>query len=183
MEFDRQTLARAYSELASGTEGFRVAIGNFMNAFFLYYVDERQQLLNDPLILPEHPTEEQRAWAAFCAGAAEYLAGRYELSCPAWAFDPVYRMSEPWYSVPDASPAMRAHFQQTAPEPFRRRNVYCSERVFSNPHRSSREPGDYLDLQRRRREMLAMMPAAERAAYVTSYNASMPQALQLSVQG
>src|SRR6266516_2135160 len=172
-QFKIQTLAMAYEELAWGKEGFRVAMGNFMNAFFLYDVEGRQRLIDDPIQLPENPTEEQRGWAAFCAGAAEYLASRYDLRSPAWANDPKYNMSEPWYIVPNVSQAMRQDFQETAPEPFRRRNVFCSDHVFSDAHPSSREPGNFADLQRRRIEILDALPQAEREAYLAAHNAKM----------
>jgi hypothetical protein len=172
-EFKTQTLAMAYEELASGKEGFRAAMGNFMNAFFLYDVESRQRLIDDPIQLPENPTEEQRGWAAFCAGAAEYLALRYNLQCPPWAHDPKYSMPEPWYIVPDANQAMRRNFEATVPEPFRRRNVFCSDHVFSNPHPSSQEPGNLADLQRRRMEILDALPQAEREAYLAAHNVKM----------
>src|SRR5690242_11174760 len=174
-EFKTKTLAMAYEELASGKEGFRVAVGNFMNAFFLYGVEDLQHLLDDPIQLPENPTEEQRGWAAFFAGAAEYLASRYDLQCPAWAHDPNYSMPEPWYIVPNASQAMREDFQQTAPEPFRRRNVFCSDHIFSNAHPSSREPGSLADRERSREEVLDALPAAEREAYLAAHSAKMSE--------
>ena len=172
-QFRTQTLAMAYDELASGKEGVRVALGNFMNAFFLYDVESRQRLLDDPIQMPENPTEEQRGWAAFCAGTAEYLASRYDLQCPAWANDAAYRMPEPWYIVANANQATHEAFQETAPEPFRRRNVFCSDCVFTNPHPSSKEPGNLADLERRRTEILAALPQAERDAYLTAHNAKM----------
>ncbi len=168
-----QTLAMAYDELASDKEGFRVAIGNFMNAFFLYCVENRQQLLDDPIQMPMNPTEDQRGWAAFCAGAAEYLAARYQLQCPAWANDPIYCMPEPWYTLPNANPSMRQHFHKTAPEAFRRRNVFCDDHVFSNAHSSSREPGSLEDIQHRRIEVLASLPQEEREGYLTAHKRKM----------
>ena len=172
-QFTTQTLAMAYDELASGKEGFRVAVGNFMNAFFLYCVENRQQLINDPIQMPDTPTQEQRGWAAFCAGAAEYLAAGYDLQCPTWAQNPTYSMPEPWYTISDALPAMRRHFHRTAPEAFRRRNVFCDDHVFSNAHPSSREPGNLEDLQRRRMAVLTELPQEEREAYLAAHNAKM----------
>lgn len=161
-----QTLAAAYEELASGKEDFRVAMGNFMNEFFLYLVDERQYLLDEPIQMPENPTEDQRGWAAFCAGAAEYLASRYDLTCPAWAYDPAYVMPEPWYHPASrVFPGLRKHFEQTAPEPFRKRNVLCDDRMFVNAHPSSREPGSLDELQRRLERRLSAMAPVEREAY------------------
>lgn len=165
MQFKIQTLAMAYHELASEKEGFRIAVGNFINAFFLYNVENRQELLDAPIQVPQNATRDQLGWAAFCAGAAEYLAERYNLQCPAWALDPTYTIAEPWYTVANAGPALREDFQKTAPAAFKKRNVFCSERVFVNQYPSSREPGSYTELLQRREEKLAAMTPKEREAY------------------
>lgn len=113
-------------------------------------------------------TEDQRGWAAFCAGAAEYLAERYDLRCPDWALDPAYSMPEPWYHpVSKAFPALRKRFEQTAPEPFRKRNVFRDNRIFVNAHPSSREPNNLAELEQRRQERLSAMSPEERESYLT----------------
>ena len=181
--FTTYTLAMVYDELASGKTDFRVAIGNFMNAFFLYEVENRQHLLTDPVQMPENPTHEQRGWAAFCAGTAEYLAFHYGLQCPTWVDDPAYCMPEPWCVVPNATQTMCRDFQETAPEPFRRRNVLCSDHVFSNTHPSSREPGNLADIQRRHMEVLEALPQAEREAYLAAHRAKMTGKPRIHIVG
>lgn len=181
MKTEIQTLARAYQDLCAG-EGFRLAVGNFMNEFFLYHVQDRQALLDEPIQVPVHPTEEQRQWAAFCAGTAEYLADRYHLSCPAWAQASAYCLLEPWYLLPEVTPALRATFQQSTPLPFRKRNVFCGDRVFTNAHPSSREPGNWQEVQQRRQQQLAQMSPEQRAAYIAEYNARVPAWMRLPAE-
>jgi hypothetical protein len=155
----------AYDGLASG-ESFRIAVGNFMNDFFLYNIEQRQTLLEEPIHLPPNLTIDQRGWAAFCAGAAEYLAERYNLTCPVWIHDTVYQMPEPWYTLPsEDNPELREIFQATTPDSFAKRNVFCGDRIFVNQHPSSREPGNFTELQRFRQEKLSSLPESEREAY------------------
>ncbi len=175
--FERQTLAKTYRLLIEGEE-FRVAIGNFMNSFFLYHTRSRKNLLSEPILLTDTSTEQERQWAAFCASAAEYLAERYDVSCPSWV-QHIASLPTEWCVLSSPTPEMLADFRISTPEPFLRRKVLCGEKIFSNQHPSSHEPGNWQDRRHRLQEALAELSQEERVAFIAEYNARMPTFLQL----
>lgn len=181
--FEPQTLAQTYSLLTSGEE-FRVAVGEFMNSFFLYYTRRRRSLLRAPIVLVDAPTKQQWQWAAFCAGAAEYLADRYELPCPAWT-QAIPPLEQEWCLSPEVLscgvPEILEKYRASTPEPFRRRNVLCGEKVFMNHHPSSREPGNWQDRRARLLKGLETMPPDERRAFIEAYNKRIPVPYQLQM--
>ena len=88
------------------------------------FVDRIQQ---DPSALPEAiadpPAPTYPLLNAILAALADQLADEYEVERPRWtrAFGP---LEEPW--APPATPRMRASFEQSTPEAFRRRNLVLS---------------------------------------------------------
>ena len=129
-----QTMALAYQEICQGEQPW-VALGNFMNDWFAYAVDRREELVASPIMLPPHPTEDQMRWAAFCAASVEYLCGKYGIVCPFWVDASVYLLPTPWFDSPGAyKPQVRERLRQQTPEPFTRRNIFCGNRVFANKY-------------------------------------------------
>jgi hypothetical protein len=129
-----QTMAFTYQEICQGERPW-VALGNFMNDWFDYAKDRRAELVKTPIALPEKPTEEQFRWAVFCAASVEYLCTRYAVPCPAWVYNPLYMLSEPWFDAPMAhKPEVQAYLMEQTPEPFARRNIYCGNRMFNNKY-------------------------------------------------
>jgi len=128
------TMAATFQDICQGEEPW-VALGNFLNEWFDYAKDRRDELVEAPISLPESPNAQQRRWAAFCAASVEYLCARSSVLCPSWVYLPVYALPEPWFDAPMAhKPEVRTYLLERTPEPFTRRNIYCGNRMFANKY-------------------------------------------------
>ena len=129
-----QTMAFTYQEICQGVRPW-VALGNFMNDWFDYAKDRRAELVAEPILLPDSPSDETFRWAVFCAASVEYLCERNATSCPSWVYLPVYCLAEPWFNSLGAhKPEVREWLIDTTPEPFTRRHIYCGNRMFANKY-------------------------------------------------
>lgn len=128
------TMAATFQDICRGEEPW-IALGNFMNEWFDYAKDRREELVATPLSLPEGAHQRQRRWAAFCAASVEYLCARSSVPCPAWVYQSVFILPEPWFDAPMAhKPEVRTYLLEQTPEPFARRNIYCGNRMFANKY-------------------------------------------------
>ncbi|MBO0794605.1 MAG: hypothetical protein J2P36_27135, partial [Ktedonobacteraceae bacterium] len=133
------TMQMTYRGIVEGERPWN-ALGDFMNYWFGYTADRREDLIKDPIQEPVEVTLELRRWAAFCAAAAEYLCARSNIPCPGWVHNPVYTLSEPWFKGLGAhKPHVQQRLIQETPGPFARRNIYCGDRVFANKYELATE--------------------------------------------
>lgn len=129
-----QTMTRAYQQICAGEEPW-IALGNFRNAWYGYAKDIRADLVSVPPVPPEQETEYTLRWRAFCAASVEFLCDRYNVPCPTWVHDPQYVLASPWWHTDHVNSAsMRAKLMQMAPDPFARRNIFCSNRLYQNKY-------------------------------------------------
>jgi hypothetical protein len=141
----QQTIQQVYRDIQNGEDPW-VAIGDFSHDWFGNYVDQRKDLVAEPLeLLPlESVTLEQqrplRQWAAFCAASVEYLCLQAGMPVPAWVNDTQYSLTEEeaFYTSPLAyKQRVRDRLRLEAPGPFKQRNVFCSQRVYANKYQAS----------------------------------------------
>lgn len=129
-----QTMASAYTQICRGERPW-TALGNFMNDWFGCAKDRREQLVADPLMLPEVGTQETQRWAAFIAASVEWLCQKYAVPCPVWVDNPVYVLPETWWYADGVhKPHVRARVVEETPEPFIKRNIYCGNRMYNNKY-------------------------------------------------
>jgi hypothetical protein len=128
-----QTMRMTSQEIFQGERPWN-ALGDFLNYWFGYATDRRAELVNEPVLEPENVTPELHKWAVFCAASVEYLCYRYNIPCPAWA-QTYPALPEPWFKGLGAQkPHIQERLKEETPEPFARRNIYCSPRMFANKY-------------------------------------------------
>jgi|SRR5581483_1574244 len=133
----RQAFQEICRDIQDGSETNPwVPLGNFMNSWFAYHKNRRELLIKDPLEIPEQATTEQIKWAVFCAASVEYFCQKYDIPSPKWIDDPAYEhLAEPWYDAPHAHlEQIRQRLREESPEPFKRRNIFVSQRIYANKY-------------------------------------------------
>jgi hypothetical protein len=131
-----QTMKQTYQEIAIDGKDPWIPLGNFMNSWYGDHKRRRKALIKEPLDLPEQPTDEQIRWATFCAASVEYFCQKYDLPCPKWIYHPLYEhLAEAWYYSHHAHlEQVRKELEAESPEPFRRRNIFVSKRIYANKY-------------------------------------------------
>src|SRR5256885_11438747 len=132
MGWETWTIRRVSQEIYQGEQPW-IALGNFMNYWFCYAKDQREQLVAEAI--PDAPADEHcQRWAAYCAASVEYLCNKYSVICPEWVHDPKYRLAEPWYDLPrpEFLAKLRDKLVASTPPEFSKRNIYSSDGMFAN---------------------------------------------------
>ena len=137
-----QTMKLSFEQICQ-RERIWTALGNFMNDWYAYHVDERERLIIDPL--PETYPQEFHRWAVFCAASVVWFCNKYGVACPDWANSPKYALPEPWFL--DHPERMHLRLIATTPREFSERNIYCGGRVYANKWEAGEERAER---QRRR---------------------------------
>lgn len=121
-----KTLAQV-AELAAQGESFDLCLRNFLDGF--YAKPDESALTTEPdRLAPKNP-QFGRIEDAYLAATAEWLAWKFNLPPPHWAFDETRSLHRPWFASSLA--ALRAVLLIESPAPFRSRNLFISENALS----------------------------------------------------
>ena len=120
------TLAEV-AELAAGGESFDLSLRNFLDGFFAE--PTRFALDAEPVKLADRLPQLGAVEDAYLAATAEWLAWKFDLPPPSWAFEPVRSLRRPWFASPLGT--LRGLLLLESPAPFRSRNLFVSENALS----------------------------------------------------
>ena len=120
----------AFQQICEGERDW-TALGNFMNYWYSYAKDRREQLIADPLPSYDEHSLYQHQWAVFCAASVEWFCNTYNVSCPSWVHYPKYTsLADPWffYTHEEAKEILL----RTTPREFTQRNIFCGDNCYAN---------------------------------------------------
>lgn len=115
------------AELTAQGESFDLCLRNFLDDF--YARPQAMALQAEPPRLVEINMRFGQIEDAYLAAVAEWLAWKFELPPPRWAFAPARSLRRPWFASQLAS--LRALLLIESPAPFRSRNLFVSENALS----------------------------------------------------
>jgi hypothetical protein len=121
-----KTLAEVAQLVVAG-ESFDLCLRNFLDSFLARPAGAA--LATEPEKLADKLPVLGAVEDAYLAATAEWLAWKFDLPPPGWAFEPVRSLRRPWFASQLAS--LRALLLIESPAPFRSRNLFVSENALS----------------------------------------------------
>jgi len=121
-----KTLAEV-AELAAQGESFDLCLRNFLDGF--YAEPNAAALKAEPASLASKIPQLGVIEDAYLAATAEWLAWRYNMAAPTWAFGSSRSLHRPWFA--STLKSLRVVLLWESPAPFRSRNLFVSENALS----------------------------------------------------
>jgi hypothetical protein len=139
-----QTIAVTFQQIINDPSTTAwVPLGNFMNQWFGGLKTSRWELVEQPLPTHDPTNQYEQRWATFCAASTLYLCEKHDVSCPEWANKAIYTLEEPWFFHLDYQ-----SLQETTPDVFSSRNIYCGNDIYANKYEFAEEFSQYLTKRR-----------------------------------
>jgi hypothetical protein len=121
-----QTLAEV-AKLAALGESFDFCLRNFLDNFLPQPASAA--LAAEPELLAQKLPDIGKVADAYLAATAEWLAWKFDLPPPPWAFNPARSLRRPWFA--SQLSALRAVLLLESPAAFRSRNLFVSENALT----------------------------------------------------
>jgi hypothetical protein len=112
---------------ASEGESFDFCLRNFLDRFYIR--PDSDALRSEPPLLAGKNPRFGQIEDAYLAATAEWLAWKFDLQPPQWAFNPARSLRRPWFA--SQLSALRAVLLIESPAAFRSRNLFVSDNALS----------------------------------------------------
>jgi hypothetical protein len=121
-----RTLAEVADLTARGAS-FDLCLRDFLDGFLA--APRVTALEAEPMVLANKVAQVGNIEDAYLAPTAEWLAARFNLQPPRWAFQESRFLRRPWFASQLSS--LRALLLLESPAPFRSRNLFVSENALN----------------------------------------------------